>query len=270
MLLKGDASKLEWVVKVWQAQDPVAMKEILTGFDIHTDNQKTFSLPNRTIAKNFVYQMIFADAFGEKGFRGPAYSYANNANYQEASASPKFWEGVIEKFFNKYPDIYQHSINMIREAVTTGQITACTGRFYNFAPVQKYGGMDWPRSDILNYPIQGLANDMMALVRIGLSKSLEEYPTEEILLINTVHDDVEIDVANDPEVVYNICCAVENAFANIPTAFEATYGVKVNLPFSGEVKMGWSLYEKEMVKFNRKAFEEDWRKLYGSNPNQRN
>jgi hypothetical protein len=70
--------------------------------------------------------------------------------------------------------------------------------------------------------------------------------------------------------VYNICCDVENAFAYIPTAFEATYGVHINVAFSGEVKMGWTLYEKDMVKFKRNSFEEDWRKLYGSNPNQRN
>src|SRR5258706_360994 len=118
----------------------LAMKEIIEKFDIHTDNKNRFGLPNRTIAKNFLYQMIFSDAFGEQGFRGPAYSYAHKADFQEASTSIKFWEDVIEKFFGKYQGIYNHSIDLIRQATSTGCIIDPSGRFYKFSPIRNWDG----------------------------------------------------------------------------------------------------------------------------------
>lgn len=269
MLLKADAAQLEWRVKVFLAQDSVGMKEIAEGGDFHSDNQKTFDFPTRLIAKIFIFRLIFADAFGEQGFRGPAYAYANDNDFKFVSKQPKFWEKVIDKFFTKYPEIHAHSVNMIREATTNGRIVNPSGRFYNFKPrTRRNGEMDWPRSDILNYPVQGLAADFMQLVRIMLKQRLKGYDPEKVLLINTVHDDIELDLDNDPELVYNISLLLEEVFSLIPKAFEATYGFPVNVPMAGEVKMGWTLYdpkigEGDMVKFKRSSFENDWRQLNG-------
>ena len=241
------------------------MKEIINGEDLHSDNQKFFGLPSRLIAKIFIYRMIFADAFSDRGYSGPAYAYAKDPDFSSTSARPKYWEQVIDRFFTKYPEVYQHSINLIREATTTGRIVNPSGRFYKYQPIQRRGELDWPRTDILNYPVQGLAADFMQLARILLRYRLESYPADKVLLINTVHDDVECDVDNDPELVYNISIELENAFKAIPELFFKTYGVRVNVPMAGEVKMGWSLYEAQMVKFKQETFEKDWNKLYGSN-----
>lgn len=262
MLLKVDASKLEWVVKVWMAQDKVGMEELLTGFDIHTDNQNTFNLPNRTISKNFIYQMIFSDAFGENGVNGPAYSYANKADFQEASTSVKYWEKVIGRFFEKYSGIYQHSVALIRQATSTGRITDPSGRFYRFSPLRTWSGqIDWPRTKILNYPIQGFSATLMMIYRLLLHKHLKELNLGDCLLINTVHDDVEMDVDNNPEKVYTISKLMEECFTLLPIEFEKRFGVWINVPLVGEVKFGWNLYESNMVEFNEVTFEEDWKKL---------
>jgi hypothetical protein len=85
-----------------------------------------------------------------------------------------------------------------------------------------------------------------------------------VLLINTVHDDIELDVDNLPEIVYNICIALEESFAGIPKYFEKNYGTTVNIPMAAECKFGLSLYEPEMVKFNPKTFKEDYNKLCNS------
>ena len=85
LLLKCDASQLEWRVKVFLAQDKVAMQEIEENLDLHTDNQKVFGLPSRLIAKIFIYRMIFADAFGPNGYDGPAYAYANDNEFSQTS-----------------------------------------------------------------------------------------------------------------------------------------------------------------------------------------
>jgi len=265
MLLKVDAAQLEWRVKVFLSQDKLALREINDGFDLHTDNQQRFELPSRTIAKNWLYRMIFADAFGPNEFRGPAYAYANDADFMHVSTSVGWWEKRVRTFFTeKYTGIYEHGLASIRTAIDCGRITVPSGRFYLFKPYIWNGQMDWPRTHILNYPVQGFSADLMMVARLLIKERLFKLGLgKRALLINTVHDDVELDVDNDPELVYTICMLLEKCFQDIPQEFERRFGVVVNVPMSGEVKMGWTLYEEDMVKFKQQTFQEDWRQLYG-------
>lgn len=264
MLLKVDAFQLEWRVKAYFSQCPVAMAEIELmeqgKFDIHTDNQTRFKLPERVIAKNFVFQMIFDDAFSEDGFDRPARGFSKKADYQHVSKDPKYWYGVIESFFNKYPAFYDHSVHLIQTAAEQGRIVAPSGRFWTFAPEPNYdGGLDWPRTKILNYPVQGFSADLVQVARRTIWDRLQTFKYREyVLLINTVHDDVEADVDNDPEVVYNSSLLLEKAFQDIPQEFYRKYGVKINVPMNGEVKFGVNLNEKSMKKFKKASFDKDY------------
>jgi hypothetical protein len=261
MIIKGDAAQLEWRTKVFLAQDPVGMAEIAAGGDLHTDNKVKFGLPDRTSAKIFIYRAIYADAFGEQGYNGPAFAYVGDPLFAAVSSKVAFWEDVMAKFFEKYVFIKEHSLNLIREATTTGQITSPSGRVYLYQPYANYKGqLDWPRTKILNYIVQGLGADFMIEQRRELFRALNSLSGigSRALLINTAHDDVELDVDNDPELCYNISIEVEKSFAAIPELFEESYGVKVNVPMAGEVKIGTTLYESEMFKFNRHTFQEDW------------
>ena len=56
MLVNADAKGLEWIAGTFLSQDKVAMEEIWSGMDQHSDNQKTFGLPSRLIAKVFVFR----------------------------------------------------------------------------------------------------------------------------------------------------------------------------------------------------------------------
>lgn len=241
------------------------MREIEENLDLHTDNQKVFGLPSRLIAKIFIYRMIFADAFGPNGYDGPAYAYANDVEFSLTSTSKKFWVGVIERFFAKYPQVREHSLNLIREATTTGKIVNPSGRFYPFEPYQKWdGNTDWPRTNILNYPVQGLAADFMQLARLDIGKKYwEEWKPkwgDRVLLINTVHDDIEMDIGvdKDPEILYNICNELIKSFRNIPLLFQKRYGVRVNVPQDGECSFGSTLAESNMCKFKPASFEADY------------
>lgn len=265
MILKIDAAQLEWRVKVFLAQDPVGMKEIeemeAGTFDIHTDNQTKFKLPTRTIAKNFVYQMIFSDAFGDQGFKGSAFGFAGKADFQHVSTKPEYWLGVVTAFFEKYKGIHDHSVHLIRTAAEKGRITVPSGRFYPFQMEHSYRGLDWPRTKILNYPIQGFSADLVQIARLTLWEEYFKARAEfgDCLLINTVHDDIEADVDNNPNLLYNTCIAMEKAFRGIPERFEKMYGSKINVPMAGEVKFGMNLNEANMVKFKAKSFEQDYK-----------
>ena len=257
----------EWRVKLFLSQDKVGINEILNGEDIHSDNVKVFGLPTRLIAKTYLYRVIFADAFGERGYSSPAYAYANDPDFMSTSTSAKFWEKVIDKFFLKYEGVKEHSLNLIREGTSTGKIVIPTGRWFPIEPApNKWNGrIEWPRTKMLNYPVQGFAAEYMKQVRILLHHRLSKMPWKDrALLINTVHDDVQMDVDNYPEIVYNSSVLLENCFKDAPLLFERNYGFKMNLPMGGEVKYGLSLYEPQMVKFSPKTFEEDLCKLLSS------
>lgn len=267
MLLKADASQLEWRAKLFLSQDQVGIKEILEGEDLHSNNQKVFGLPSRLVAKVFIFRLIYADAFGERGYNSPAYAYAHDPSFAPTSSSVKYWEKVIDKFFTKYDGVRQHSVNLIREAIDTGRLTIPTGRFYpiEMKPNKYRGGMDWPRTEILNYPVQGFAADIMMQVRLLLRSRLRKADYgNKVLLINTVHDDVELDVDNIPELCYNVSLLLESCFTDVYLMFRKNYGFKLNVPMSGEVKYGWTLLESQLTKFNKQTFEKDFEQVCSS------
>lgn len=265
MLLKADAAQLEWRTKIILAQDPVAVREILNNEDLHSDNQKFFRLPTRTIAKNFLYRMIFIDVFGPKGLDAAGYAYANDPDFNHVSAKINYWSGVAGRFFEKYPTIYAHSRECVRLGVETGQLTTPSGRFFPFKQyINKRGEPDWPRANMLNYPVQSLAADFMTLARKVAWRNIERTP--QVLFMSTVHDDIEMDVDNDPVLCYNISMELEKCFTLLPSEFEQAYGTSINVPLAGEVKLGWTLFEEDMVKFNSKDFEKTWASVLTKRP----
>lgn len=268
MLIKADAKGLEWRVKAWLAQDKAAIEEILdTSRDVHSENQERFKLPSRTVAKNFSYRMIFADAFGEKGFEGPAFAYANDPNFIGTSSSVAYWAKVVERFFDKYSGMYNHSVEIIREACETGRVISPSGREYTYTPYTKWDGTpEWPRTQILNHIVQGFSADLMVLARKGIYDGWKWTWKNKALLNNTVHDDVEADVINNRELIYEVCCLMEDAFLDIPKLAKKWYNVGLNVPMMGEVKYGPTLYEgnkeqkipSDMIEFKRLTFFKDY------------
>lgn len=230
--------------------------------DVHTENQTRFNLPNRTIAKNWLYQAIFCDAFGPQGLNAAAGGFASKADFQHVfpgskTQASKQWLKVLEAFFEKYEQIYQHGPTLIGEATRTGRIVVPSGRFFPFAPEPNWSGeLDWPRTKILNYPVQGFSADLVQVARLTV---WDDWDNSTGLLINTVHDDVEADVDNKPENVYNSCILLENSFRAIPAQFKRRYGSEINVPMSGEVKYGINLNEKSMKNFKRETFFEDYK-----------
>ena len=85
MLVVGDVKGLEWVVVNWFAQDPVGMHEIISGIDQHSDNQKAFNLPERVIAKIFLFRLVYG---------GTEYSYCLDPDFNWISKKASFWKEI--------------------------------------------------------------------------------------------------------------------------------------------------------------------------------
>src|SRR3990167_11300356 len=178
MLVNVDAKHLDWTAAVYLAQDKVGMKEIIKGFDLHTDNQKVFGLSSRLLAKKFLFRIIFG---------GTAFSFYKDSEFAEANMNLAEWEAVIEKFYRKYKGIHEWHERLIKEATTTKQLSIPTGRSWKFEMKRtKRGDLEWPITTIKNYVVQGLEADLMMLTRVSLFNRIKH--DKEILMINSVHD----------------------------------------------------------------------------------
>lgn len=256
MILKVDASQIEWRSKVFLSQDRVGIEELLDKADIHSDNQKKFGLPERRDAKFFVFRMIFANAFSEMGFRRPAYAYVHDPKFNVISSSLKYWERTCAAFFEKYEGMYAHGWALLDEVRRTGRIVNPTGREFTFSyKKNKRGEPELPVTHILNNPVQSLATaDLMTLARVVLWKRFlaSQVDLTRVLLNNTVHDSIEADVDLEPQECYNIMVEMEKVFEDLPELFERYFGVPFNVPLAGEVSYGPNLAS--LTKFDRPSF----------------
>jgi DNA polymerase-1 len=241
MLIIGDFKALEWNTCLYLSQDQVGIAEFADpDADMHTDNKDRFGLPSRLIAKKFLFRLIF-------GGTAPAYCYDPEFNWIDDK--PKFWQGVIDEFYMKYQGVNKWHEKLVLEAMETGRVTIPTGRFFCYAPYQKRGMWTWPRTTILNYPVQGLGAELMVIARVLMNSEMKRIGLK-TKMVCTVHDSMLYDVPKDEVDV--VAGMFGRVWAQIPRAFQKLYNVEYNVPCRVEVKYGpnWKdmkLYEGEPI-----------------------
>ena len=226
MLLQADAKQLEWICATFLSQDRKAYWEIWDEVDQHSDNQQRFGLPSRLIAKTFVFRLIYG---------GSAYSYANDPNFKDIGGE-EFWQGVIDQFYGKYVGLGAWHNKIFNDAKRERKLVMPTGRVYNYEPEIRYGREQWPRTKILNYPVQGLGADLMSIARVSLSNRLKG--KEGIKLINTIHDSIFIDFDDRQHDTMELVKFVDKCFNDVPANFEKLFGTPFNLPMRVECEVG--------------------------------
>jgi DNA polymerase-1 len=221
-LINIDAKQLEWVAAAYLSKDKVAYNEIRTGTDTHSNNQKRLGLPTRLVAKTFLFRLIYG---------GSSYAYAHDTEFTHISSSDKYWQRLIDEFYSKYSGLYRWHGSLMQEVVRTGKIAMVTGREYEFSKVRG----EWPRTTILNYPVQGFGADLMAIARVSLYNRLKPKGLKS-KLICTVHDSIVIDSPTSE--VDEICDTVEGVWKDIPLNFHRLFGVQFDLPLNVEIQVG--------------------------------
>lgn len=179
-------------------------------------------------------------------YGGSAFSYAHDADFQHLAYSVKRWQEIINEYYTKYKGLKKWHDELVQAVTLTNQLVMPTGRVYKFQPfAHPSRGLIWPRTKILNYPVQGLGADLVAIARVTLRKRMLKQGITEALLVNTVHDSIDIDT---PEhLTYNICSLVNDSVEAVPDNFHRLFGKPFNLPLVAEVFYGPNL--KEMEKY---------------------
>lgn len=245
MLVNIDAKGLEWVTVVWFAQDPVGMDEILTGVDQHSTNQLAFGLPERRIAKIFVFRLIYG---------GSKWAYALDPDFNWISKDPDYWQGVIDKFYGKYKGIQKQHDQWVRTAIDTGMLVMPTGRTYKFTPSRSpRGETKWPRTQILNYPVQGTGHDIVTIARVSLFKRIKAHDLfkNSVLFVSTVHDSIVLDVDDTVWEKHGrlLVDLIHGVFNDVPSNFRRLFNVELNLPIQCEIQAGKNLFDTEEIKW---------------------
>jgi DNA polymerase-1 len=235
-LVNADVKGLEVVVAAELSNDPVLKQEIKDKVDIHEVNRDRFKLgegkAGRLIAKIFKFRLIYG---------GSAYSYANDSDFMGVSSSEKFWQGVIDEYYDKYKGIRKWHNSLIEYAKKNGQLEIPSGRFFPIVPDWKKRE-PWPITVIKNYPVQGFGADLVMLARLQASKMIRTSGLH-ALLISTIHDSIIADCPeNEVEAVGRI---LNQAVEDVPMLCKQVYGYAFSLPLTAEVQYGPN--KKQMV-----------------------
>lgn len=234
MLVNGDVKGLEVVVAAELSGDKVLCQEIIDGEDIHGNNQKAFKLPSRLIAKTFKFRLIYG---------GSAYSYAHDSDFMGVSSSEKFWQKVIDAYYEKYSGIKGWHESLIRTVIETGRIEIPSGRHYPIQPTPGWnGGLKWPLTIIKNYPVQGFGADLVMLARLETRKRLRAAGVK-CDLISTIHDSVVADTPKENvEIVGKI---IFDSIQAVPKLCKQVWDYDFYLPLTSEIQYGPN--KKDMV-----------------------
>jgi len=227
MIVSCDFKAIEWVVALELSKDKVGIKEWLEGVDMHAINQEKFQLRDRVTAKKFLFRLIYG---------GTEWSYAKDPDFNWISDKPKFWQEMIESFYTKYAGLRYWHERQVAEAMKSGYLLIPTGRRYNYVPTVRNGEKVWPRTTILNYPVQGFAAELVKIGRVLLRMRLKrEVPNA--LIINSIHDSLVVDVEKEyTKAVLKIMWEIIHE--QVLTTFNKLFTYKLSLPIRGELFYG--------------------------------
>lgn len=226
MLLIADVKALEIVTAAYLSQDKIMCKEIQDNVDIHENNRVRFNLPTRLIAKTFAFRLIYG---------GTAWAYALDSQFNHISSDPNFWQKIIDEYYTKYEGLHEWHQYLVHEATTTGKVICPTGRSFDYQPYLKNGDWVWPRTTILNYPVQGTGADLVSLARVEFWKLFKREKIDGVL-VSSVHDSIVCDVNNNH--VEHCGELLKEAVEKIPELFQKTWDLVFNLPLKAEISAG--------------------------------
>lgn len=225
MLVNCDVKGLEVVVAAELSGDEILKREVRDKLDFHQLNQDRFGLPDRVTAKRFKFKLLYgATAFG----------YAHDSDFIDVSTSEKYWQGIIDEYYDKYKGIRKWHNHLIDTAKRTGRLVIPSGRFYPITP--NWSKREpWPLTVIKNYPVQGFGADLVMLARLQSMKMLKSSGLRSVL-VSTIHDSI---VADCPEnEVEDVGKILNTAVEAVPELCRKTFGYEFSLPMTAEVQYG--------------------------------
>ena len=217
-ILEADFAQLEFRVAAYLSQDPIAIKEVTEGFDVHAYTAKIITDAGQTTSRQDAKAHTFAPLYGASGY---GRSKAEAAYYTH--------------FTEKYKGIADWHNTLAKEALNTGKIITPSGREFSFPDVQRNArGRISYFTQIKNYPVQSFATADIVPVALQWIETLLK--GNKSCVVNTVHDSIVIDV--HPEEEDHVLWAIEDCSINMSLHIHHHFGIRINVPLLLESKIG--------------------------------
>lgn len=151
---------------------------------------------------------------------------------------------MIDGFYEKYSGLYNWHTQLVQTASRSGKIRIPTGRTYLFSPQRnKRGELEWPRTRILNYPVQGFAAELVKIGRVLVAEQIErDHP--DCLMVSTVHDSLVVDAPKE-HTEYCLNLLHDVVYHRVVEVFNQKFSYKIQLPLRGEFFYGPNQYDME-------------------------
>lgn len=206
LLVAADYSQIELRILAHLSQEPRLLDAYRHGRDVHTLTanllleKEEISAEERRLAKIINFGVIYG--------MGP-HRFAREAGVKYSEA-----KDFIQRFYDRYPEVFAYLQRMEREAICQGYVETILGRrrYFEFdsRSLKKYRGKavedlaDVDVSDLkmssydrgllraaANAPIQGSSADLIKIAMVQLQAALEPYESR---LLMQVHDELVLEV----------------------------------------------------------------------------
>ena len=168
-------------------------------------------------------------------YRGPAFAYARDPDFASVSTNVKYWQRVLDNFFEKYYGLNATHIKYIQEVTTKGFHTSPFGRVHEHTQRATSRGPEWNIPDICNHINQGCGADVMVVARVSFANRWFKSGLEGDL-ISTVHDSIVLDMPEKN--VIPAAKIMRDVFLDLPKNISKAFGVNWNLPLICETSSG--------------------------------
>ena len=227
MLIGVDMKALEWKTLLQYSQDQVGLEELQKGLDLHTENQKFFSLPTRLVSKKYLFRTIYN--------RGEGYAFTVDPDFMDVSTSVEYWDDIGKKFYSKYAGVNALHLSWKADLENQGYIESPIGRQHHIPLLTPYGKINW--NTFTNHPNQGLGADVMCIFRASLGGRLKKLPWgKHVKLMQTVHDSVMSDAPSD--LTEKVARLYHEVARDIPANIKKIFNVNWNVPLECETYYG--------------------------------
>jgi DNA polymerase-1 len=237
VILQWDLSQIEWRAAAFISQDKNMMGEIIADVDQHIQacvdwmelpfisKDDPESKKNRTSAKIFNFRMIYG---------GVAYGFFMDVTMPNFPL-PK-WEHITKCFYEQYYGLEAWQEKTIRQSIRDGYYILPTGRrFIFFKEKEIRGGLEFNERQMVNYPVQGFAGDILYLATVVIKRAMLAKKCKSKMIL-TVHDSIVFDAVNEEiEWLVKLCTKVA---ISLPTYIENYWGFEWNVPLAGECEVG--------------------------------
>jgi len=219
-----DVSQVEYRMMAYHCQDPILLKAYQDGSDMHQATADLFRCDRQT-AKT----LNFALLYGASAWK--LTKVLEGISQREAKE-------FIKRYYSKYGRLLPFINNQKQVIKDKGFVESIFGR------IRHLGFSDEPKTLAhmqragLNTLIQGAAVDYVkASLIMSLNALRQNNMIDKVKMMVTVHDSVLIDCASEED-FHKAYAIIKDAFENPNRWSVPKFGVKFNIPFTVDAKIG--------------------------------